>query len=147
MVSALVSGILASPVSREMSFRLEQTLELTDALWDLVPVVVAAGEQHDRQPPAEVADMSAAGQRLTSERRSHVRAVADGIMQLQEEALTGREIDESAVSSLTLSEALADPFGVLGRLSKFPSRLRWVYQRWRKRAACRWMKCSTSALT
>jgi hypothetical protein len=79
-----------------------------------------SGEQHDRQPPVEVADTSAAGQRMTSERRSHVRAVADGSMQMQEAALTGREIDESAVSSLTLSEAMADPFGILGRLIDIP---------------------------
>ena len=39
-----VLDVLASPVGRELSFRLEQALEVTDALWELVPVVEAAGQ-------------------------------------------------------------------------------------------------------
>jgi hypothetical protein len=85
-VRALLSAIFTSPISRELSYRLEQALEVTDALWDLVPIVVAAGEAHDRQSPAEAADLSPAALRLTSDRRSHVRAVADGILAMQDTA-------------------------------------------------------------
>jgi hypothetical protein len=53
---------------------------------------------------------------LTGERRSHVRAVADAIMEIQETALTGWEVDESVVTGLDVRQVIADPFGFLGRL-------------------------------
>jgi hypothetical protein len=120
VVSALISGVLASPVGRELSFSLEQALEVTDALWDLVPVVEAAGQQYDQKPPAQVADSSPAGLRLADERQVQVRAVADGMMEMQEAALAGQEFDEAAVSGLSERDAMADPFGILGRLINVP---------------------------
>ncbi len=81
--------------------RLEQSLEVTDALWDLVPVVVAAGEQHDAQPAADATDLPGPGRRLTSERRSHVRTIADKITDMQETALAERDLDDSALAALT----------------------------------------------
>jgi hypothetical protein len=119
-VRALLSGILTSPISRELSYRLEQALEVTDALWDLVPIVVAAGEAHDRQSPAETADQSPAAQRLTGDRRSHVRAVADGILEMQDAALSGQAFDESKVSGVTIREAVSDPFGIVARFMDVP---------------------------
>lgn len=117
---ALFSGIWTSPISRELSYRLGQALEATDALWDLVPLVVAAGVAHDGQSPAEAADLSPVGQRLTAERRSHTRAVADAVLAMQDAAISGQQLDESAVSGLTMRDAVADPFGILGRLMNVP---------------------------
>lgn len=119
-VKALLSGILTSPISRELSYRLDQALEVTDALWDLVPIVVAAGVAHDGQSPGEAADLSPAGQRLSAERRSHTRAVADAVLAMQDAAISGQQLDESAVSGLTMRDAVADPFGILGRLMNVP---------------------------
>jgi hypothetical protein len=119
-VEALLSGILTSPISRELSYRLDQALEVTDALWDLVPIVVAVGEAHDRQAPAEAADLSPAGQHLTPDSRSRARAVADAVLAMQETATSEDQLDESAVSGLTKRDAAADPFGILGRLMNIP---------------------------
>ena len=119
-VHALVSGIWASPISRELFYRLDQALEVTDALWDLVPIVVAAGVAHDRHSPAEAADLSPAGRQLTAERRSHVRAVADAVLAMQETAISEQQLDESAVSGLTMRDAVADPFGIVGRVMNVP---------------------------
>jgi hypothetical protein len=120
VVSALISGVLASPVGRELSFSLEQALEVTDALWDLVPVVEAAGQQYDQKPPAQVADSSPAGPRLAEDRRVQVRAIADAMMGIHEAALAGREFDEEALSGLSERDAMADPFGIVARLIDVP---------------------------
>jgi hypothetical protein len=116
----VLSGLLASSTAWEMTARLEQSLEVTDGLWDLVAVVETAGEQYDHQDPAEMADLSPAGRRMSAERRTAVRAVADGISALQEEAFAGQEITEADLGPLGQSEVMADPFGVLGRLMDLP---------------------------
>jgi hypothetical protein len=109
LAETIFSNILASPVSSELSYRLEQSLEVTDALWELVPIVVAAGQQHDQQPPAEAADQSAAARRLTADQRSEVRAVADAILAMQEVATSGvEELDASVLSGLTMHQAAAN---------------------------------------
>jgi hypothetical protein len=113
----IFAGIFASPVSSELSYRLDQALEVTDALWELVPIVVAAGEQHDRQPPDEAADQSPAARRLTDDQRNHARNVADAILAMQE---TEEELDASVLDGLTLHQAIADPFGILARLTNVP---------------------------
>lgn len=117
---ALLSGMLMSPMSQELSYRLDQALEVTDALWDLVPIVLAAGEHHDRQSPAETADLSPAGRRLPAESRSHARAVADAVLAMQDSAIAGTELEESAVSGLSMRDAAADPFGILYRVMNIP---------------------------
>jgi hypothetical protein len=61
---ALSKHLTDAPHGWEMFVRINQSLELTDALWELVPKVVAAGEAEDQMSPAEIADQSAAGQRL-----------------------------------------------------------------------------------
>jgi hypothetical protein len=119
-IAALISGILGSPLSHEMSFRLEGALEVTDGLWDLVPVVVAAGEQHDQRSPAEAADASPAGLRLTPESRTRVRAAYDLLLAMQGEGVDGQQFDESVASSITLREVMADPFGLLARIMNIP---------------------------
>ena len=103
-----------------MSFRLEGALEVTDGLWDLVPVVVATGEQHDQRSPAEAADASPAGLCLTPESMTRVRAAYDLLRAMQDEAVDGQQFDESVASSLTLREVMADPFGLIARVMNIP---------------------------
>jgi hypothetical protein len=119
-VAALMSGILGSPLSHEMLFRLEGALEVTDGLYDLVPVVVTAGEQHDQRSLAETADASPAGLRLTPDGRARVRAAYDLIRAMQDEVLNGQQFDASMASGLTLREVMADPFGLLARGMNVP---------------------------
>jgi hypothetical protein len=110
---AFFSAIFATPLNQELSYRLNLALEVTDALWDLVPVVVTAGKKYDEQSPADLADVSPAGRRLSSDCRSQVREMADAILAAQE----GPELDESALGGLSVREVLADPFGLLNRLT------------------------------
>lgn len=120
-MTVLISGILRSPLNQEMSFRLQGALDVTDGLWNLVPIVVAAGEQHDRRSPAETADASPAGLRLSPENRAKVRATGDALLAMQEEELDKQQFDEPAVSGFTMREAAADPFGILGRVMNVPA--------------------------
>jgi hypothetical protein len=120
VVEALLSGIFKSPMSSELSFRLDQSLEVTDALWEFLPIMVVAGEQHDQRSPTGLADQSAVGRRLTPEQRSRARTVADAILAMQEMASSQREFDESVVSGLTMREVLADPFGIINRMMNAP---------------------------
>jgi hypothetical protein len=71
-LAAVGASLLGSPEQIEMAVRARQSLELTDALWDLVPVVIAAGEQRDGMSPAEVADATSSGRRLSAEVRARV---------------------------------------------------------------------------
>jgi len=99
-----------------MAVRVGESLELTDAWWDLVPIVVAAGDQHDRMSAAAVADATAAGRRLTEESRSRIREAARQWEEKAYAAFDRHALDESAVASLTLAEVVADPYGVLTKL-------------------------------
>jgi hypothetical protein len=116
VITSAVAAIASSPVGREMSYRAEGALEITDALRDMVPVIAEAGRQQDRQPPADTADASPAGRRLSGERRTQMRALADTITATQQAALAGRELDESALNGVSLGEMIADPFGFLAPL-------------------------------
>jgi hypothetical protein len=51
-LAATVNVIAGSAVNLEMAVRLGQSLEMTDGLWELVPLVVAAGERLDERPAA-----------------------------------------------------------------------------------------------
>jgi hypothetical protein len=114
--AALVSAIYGSLHGWEMVIRLGQALELTDALWELIPVVAAAGGEHDGMPAADAADRSAAGVRLSVDERDHVRELADrfaeGLDEVYDEALA----DESRLASVPIADAGADPFGFIGSL-------------------------------
>lgn len=112
----MMSSILGSAHGWEMMVRLAQSLELTDALWDLVPVVVAAGEGHDRTQPADAADQSAAGRRLNAGERTHARDAADRFADALDAAYLPHVADLSAINAISEAELLADPFGVLGSL-------------------------------
>jgi hypothetical protein len=114
---ALFSSIFQSVLGSELSYQLDQATEVTDAIWELAPVVVAAGEQHDRQSPAEAANRSAAGLRLAAGERDVVRAVADAILEMSEASARVQETDQFVLSGLTARDAVADPFGVIARLT------------------------------
>jgi hypothetical protein len=71
------NAIAGSAVSWEMAVRIGQSLEITDALWDLVPVVVAAGERVDARPAAQAADLSPAARGLDDASRARIRSLGD----------------------------------------------------------------------
>jgi len=48
--AAVLAKITGSSRGSEMAVRLQQSLEITDGLWELVPVVVAATEAHGQRP-------------------------------------------------------------------------------------------------
>jgi hypothetical protein len=99
-----------------MAWRLGQSLEITDGLWELVPVVAAAGEARDQRSPSEVADESSAGRALDDETRCRLRDLVESFTQAMDSAGDIDELDESAWSSVTLTQVMSDPFGTLGSL-------------------------------
>jgi hypothetical protein len=73
-VADVVRMIAGSTMDWELAVRLGQSLEITDGLWELVPIVNASGEAADERPAAEQADMSSAAHGLDDETRVRVRA-------------------------------------------------------------------------
>lgn len=114
--AAVMSSILGSAHGWEMMVRLGQSLELTDALWDLVPVVLAAGEGHDKLQPADAADQSAAGRRLDPGERARARNAANRFAAVLDAAYLPQVADQSVISAIDEAAFLADPFSVLGSL-------------------------------
>jgi hypothetical protein len=45
------------------------------------------------------------------------------VLAMQDAAISGRQLDESAVSGLTMRDAAADPFGIFGRLVDVPEQV------------------------
>jgi hypothetical protein len=76
-LSAGFAKVLESGRGSEMAVRLRQSLEVTDGLWELVPVVVAATKAHEQISPVQVADSSVAAKVLAGERRALLRKVGD----------------------------------------------------------------------
>lgn len=114
--AAFMSGMLGTAHGWEMLVRLGQSLELTDALWDLVPAVVATSHAQDQVPPVDVADRSAAGQRLNADDRDRARSVADNFIAALEAVYERHPFDEAAIASIGEAEFLANPFGIFGTL-------------------------------
>lgn len=108
--------IAGSPVNWELSVRLNQSLEITDGLWELVPVVVASGAAIDARPAAELADMSPAARDLDDATRMRVRDLADAYLAMLDTAFGGQPIDEAALASITPVEMMANPFGIAGAM-------------------------------
>ena len=94
-------------------------MEVTDGLWELVPVVVAAGKGYDQRSPAEVADDSPAGRALAEGDRSRLRDLADGFTQAMDAAAGVPE--EDAWNSVTVTQMMSDPFGTLRGLIDMPA--------------------------
>ena len=122
-LAAVLAKITASSRGSEMAMRLYQSLELTDGLWELVPVVVAASEGHAQRPAAEVADSLPAARMLDAGRRSRLRELGDMISSVTATAVEGQPVDEAALEDITAADIVADPFGVAGRLIDFPAYL------------------------
>ncbi len=110
-LAATMNVIAGSAVSWEMAVRLGQSLEITDALWDLVPVAVAAGEQVDERSATQAADQSTAARGLDSDSRARVRTLGDAYIAAMDTAIAGQHPDENALASLTAADVMADPFG------------------------------------
>jgi hypothetical protein len=117
---AFIRGITGSAHGWEMWVRLGQSVELTDALWELVPVVVAAGQAHDQMTAVEVADRSEAGLRLDSASRAAALAASENFMTVMDSAFP-EALDESKIAALDEAEVVADPYGTLGALIDMPT--------------------------
>jgi hypothetical protein len=119
-LAAAATAIAGSAVSWEMAVRIGQSLEITDALWDLVPVVVAAGKRVDELSAAQAADLSTAARDLDDASRARVRSLGDAFTAVLDEALAAQLADDSALGSLTPAAVMADPFGTVGALIDLP---------------------------
>jgi len=109
--------------------RLQQSLEMTDGLWELVPVVVAATVAHGQRPAAEVADSLPVARTLAPGRRARLRELGDTLSDITTTAVQHQLIEEAAVEHLTAADIMADPFGIAGRLMDIPAYLTKVLSR------------------
>lgn len=119
-LAATANAIAGSAVGWEMAVRIGQSLEITDALWELVPVVVAAGERVDERPAPQAADLSPAARGLDDASRARIRCLGDAFTGVLDEAVAAQLADESVLGSLTPAEVMADPFGTVGALIDLP---------------------------
>ncbi len=119
-LAAPANAIAGSAVGWEMAVRIGQSLEITDALWDLVPVVVAAGERVDELSAAQAADLSPAARGLDDASRARIRSLGDAFTGVLDEAVAAQLADESVLGSLTPAAVMADPFGTVGALIDLP---------------------------
>jgi hypothetical protein len=122
-LAAAMNAIAGSAAGWEMAVRLGQSLEITDALWELAPVVVAAGERVDERPAVQAADLSPAARGLDSSDRARLQALGDRFIATLDAAVAEQRIDEEALRSLTPTEVMADPFGTIGALLDLPTYL------------------------
>ena len=111
-LAAVVAKIAESSRGSEMAMRLQQSLEMTDGLWELVPVVVTVAEAHGQRPAAEVADSLPVTRTLAPERRARLRELGDTLSEITATAVQEQPIDEPAVEHLTAADITADPFGI-----------------------------------
>ena len=120
-LAAVLAKITASNRGSEMTVRLYQSLELTDGLWELVPVVVAASEGHAQRPAAELADSLPVARTLDAGRRSRLRELGDTLINVTTTAIEDQPVNEAALEDITAADIIADPFGVVVRLTDFPA--------------------------
>jgi hypothetical protein len=126
-LAAVLAKIIGSSRGPEMAMRLHQSLEMTDGLWELVPVVVAASEAHGQRSPAEVADSLPVAMAVSPERRARLRELGDTLSDIT--AIQRQPVDEAALENITAADIIADPFGIAGRLADFPAYLADVQSR------------------
>lgn len=119
--AAVLAKITGSNQGPEMAIRLYQSLEVTDGLWELVPVVVAASEAHAQRPAAEVADSLPAARPLAPRRRSRLRELGDAISSITTTAIEHQPVNETALEGITAAGLIADPFGAVARVIDFPA--------------------------
>jgi hypothetical protein len=116
-----ISMLGGSPLQLEMTVRSGQALELTDSLWELVPLVVAAGQRYDETSPAEVADAASVAKRLAPEVRQRIRDEADRWAATCNAMLEAQPWDENALASVTAADMTANPFGTVLALADLQS--------------------------
>ena len=141
--AAILARVERSRRGSEMAVRLRQSLEVTDALWELAPVVVRASEAHQLRSPADVADEAGFGRPLSPQRREHLRRLGDTLQAAIDVALAEQPMDESLIAGLTPAAVSADPFGIANSLMGTPLYLERVMgqlggaspRSWRP---CRW---------
>jgi hypothetical protein len=92
-LAATANAIAGSAVSWEMAVRIGQSLEITDALWELAPVLAAVGERVDERPGAQAADLSPAARGLYEGARARVRALGDALTGVLDEAVAAQLAD------------------------------------------------------
>jgi hypothetical protein len=117
---AILARVERSRRGSEMAVRLRQSLEVTDALWELVPVVMKASEAHQLRSPAHVADEAGFGRSLSPQRREHLRRLGDTLQGAINAALAEQPMDESLLAGLTPAAVSADPFGIANSLMDTP---------------------------
>lgn len=127
-LAALLATVAASRRGQEMATRLYESLELTDALWGLVPVVVAASERYHERTPTEVADSSPVAALLKPERRQSLRQLGDRLQEVTTSALEAQSFDESVLTGISRTELLADPFGFVNRVMDTPAYIAQVLE-------------------
>ncbi len=128
-LAAVVAKIAKSSRGPEMAMRLQQSLEMTDGLWELVPVVVTVAEAHGQRPAAEVADSLPVARTLATERRARLRELGDTLSDITATAVQEQPIDNTAAEQLTAADITADPFGIAGTLMDIPAYLTKVLSR------------------
>ncbi len=127
-LGALFTRVLASPRGSEMAFRLQQSLEMTDALWDLVPIVMAASEKYQQRTPAEVSGSSAVAAFVSAKRRQALHRLGDRFRQMTNTALATQTLDESVLEGLSSADLLAGPFGIINQAMDTPGFVQQVLQ-------------------
>jgi hypothetical protein len=118
--AAILAQVEQSRRGPEMAVRLRQSLEVTDALWELVPVAIAAGDAHGQRSAVDVADAAGSAKTLSPWQREHVRRLADTLHAATASALDEQPMDASALAELTAADVAADPFGIADRLMDTP---------------------------
>jgi len=127
-LAALLALVLSSQRGQEMATRMQQSLELTDALWNLVPVVTAASERYEQRTPADVADGSPVAPFVDADRRCALQQLADRFRGLVAETLQGQPFDESVLDGLSRADLVADPFAIVNRGMDTPAYVDQVLQ-------------------
>jgi hypothetical protein len=115
-----MTALYGSALRLEMSVRTSQALELTDALWELVPIVVDSGQRYDFASPVDVADSVPVAGRLSLEVRQQIRAEADRWAESASAAVAGLSVDEAKLATIDAAHVAADPFGVVASLINVP---------------------------
>jgi hypothetical protein len=127
-LASLLLKLSASRRGQEMAIRLRQSLEITDSLWDLVPIVTAAGEKYEQRTPTEVADSSGAAELVSAERRQAVRQLGDQLLEVMNSSFEAQTFDESVLEGLSLADMQADLFGIVNQSMDTPAYVTHVLQ-------------------
>jgi hypothetical protein len=116
----LITNLVGSPVQFEMAVRASQSLELTDGLWELVPLVVDVAQRRGAATPQDAADTTAAAARLDPGTRTKIRHYADQWV-ARTEATMELALPQDPAPDFDLTSALRDPVGFIGSIIDVPA--------------------------